>query len=351
MRRLLTRRSGLRAALALFATISVSAIASARDKGTIYYLVPTLLDEFQTESANLFETVIGSLGYEVHVLQAQNRAITQLNQLDNVIQLHPKAIIMAAVDPDSVIPGIEKARAANISVIQFDRQVTGTMSDFTSVAGTVEIGQIAAKEVLSLLEFRYGSYSGKVLQIMGDPGDPYTLDIQKGFDQRLSTQPGIKVISKAALQWEPSNAGDIIENQLLINADIDLIFVHAAHLAVPAVAILQSKGKQPGDVMLVSSNGAPIGLQLIRTGWEQVEVEQPLYAQVYGIAIFIERILNREVLKAGTYDVIGTEAVLTYEKWGWTLKTPGTAINKENVDDPHFWGNRVTPYISIPQSD
>lgn len=325
--------------------------AFAQDKGTVFYLVPTLLDEFQTESVKSIESSVGSLGYEVKVLDGQNRSDVQLNQLDDAILLEPAAIIMAAVDFDSVVPGIEKARAAGIPVIQFDRQITSTESDFTSVAGTVEIGEIAATEISRLLEERYGTVKGKVLQILGDPGDPYTLDIQKGFEAGMEAHPEVTIVTKAAMQWEASNAGDIAENQLLANPDIDLIFVHAAHLAVPVVAILEGKGKQPGDVMLVSSNGAPVGLDFIRQGWEQVEVEQPLYAQVYGVAMFLDKIIAGEELEAGTYDVLGLEGELTREDWGWNLKVPGAAITAENVDDPHFWGNLNAPTDPVTPVD
>lgn len=96
----------------------------------------------------------------------------------------------------------------------------------------------------------------------------------------------VQIISLPAMQWAADNAGTIVNDQLVANPDIDLIFVHAAHLAVAAVASMEAKDKKPGDVMLVSSNGAPVGLDLIRKGWEQVEVEQPLYAQAAAIAMF-----------------------------------------------------------------
>ena len=38
-------------------------------------------------------------------------------------------------------PGIEAARTAGIPVMIFDRQITSTPTDLTSVAGTIEIGQ------------------------------------------------------------------------------------------------------------------------------------------------------------------------------------------------------------------
>ena len=280
------------AATALATALSMSASVAAQ-KGKVYYLVPTLLDEFQSESVKAIAKFMGDVGYETVSLDAQNRTDLQQNQINDVINLKPSMVVLAAVDFEAMKPGIEKARAAGIPVMIFDRQITSTKTDLTSVAGTVEIGQIAADQVQQLLKAKKGGVKGKVLQILGDPGDSYTLDIQKGFEDKMKPFPDAKIISAPALQWEASKAGDIASDQLLTNPDIDLIFVHAAHLAVPVVAILEAKGKKPGDVMLVSSNGAPVGLDLIRKGWEQVEVEQPLYAQAAGLAMFADKISKK----------------------------------------------------------
>ncbi|HSK93916.1 MAG TPA: sugar ABC transporter substrate-binding protein [Candidatus Angelobacter sp.] len=332
------------AAGALLALTATGPAALAQDKGTIYYMIPTLLDEFQTESKAAIEKVFGELGYEVVSLDAQNRPDLQLNQMDDVIALAPDAIIMNAVDFDSIVPGIEKARAAGIKVLNYDRQIRSTEFELTSVAGTVEIGNIAAEEAIRLLTERHGGPRGTVLQILGDPGDNYTLDIQQGFEEVMAEEaPDVEIVSKAAMQWEASNAGDIVEDQLLVNDDIDLIFAHAAHLTVPVISVLEAKGHQPGDIMLMASNGAPVGLDNIRAGWQQVEVEQPLYAQVYGLAMFAPRILAGEELEPGSYDVVGLKSELTVEEWGPNLKIPGAAITPENVDDTRFWGNLTPP--------
>ncbi len=339
----ITRRSALALGAAALA-LTAWQPAGAQEKGTIYYMIPTLLDEFQTESQKAIEGVFGELGYKVVSLDAQNRPDLQLNQLDDVIELKPDAIIMNAVDFDSIVPGIEKARAAGIPVLNYDRQIRTTEFELTSVAGTVEIGQIAAGEAIRLLKERYGEPKGKILQILGDPGDNYTLDIQKGFEERMAAEaPNVELITKAAMQWEASNAANIVEDQLLVNPDIDLIFAHAAHLTVPIISILEAKGKKPGEIMMMASNGAPVGLDNIRKGWQQVEVEQPLYAQVYGLAMFTPKILRGEKLAPGTYDVIGLKSELTIEEWGPNLKIPGAAITKDNVDDTRFWGNLTPP--------
>ena len=339
MKRLLSTLLG---ALAI-AAIALTTPAFAQSKGKIYYMVPTLLDEFQTESVKAIETFLKQVGYEPVTLNADNKTDLQQSQMNDVIALKPAAIVLAAVDFNALKPSIEKAREAGIPVMIFDRQITSTPSDFTSVAGTVEIGHVAAGEIQRLLKEKNGDVKGKILQVLGDPADPYTLDIQKGFEEKMKEFSGVQIISHPAAMWEASNAGAIVSDQLVANPDIDLIFVHAAHLAVAAVASLEAKGKKPGDVMLVSSNGAPVGLDLIRKGWENVEVEQPLYAQAAAIAMFADKVVNKQEIKAGTYKVLGLDSTLSIESWGPNLKIPGAAITKDNVDQPQFWGNMKAP--------
>jgi ribose transport system substrate-binding protein len=340
LRRLLT------ASIAI-AAVGIVSPAFAQSKGKIFYMVPTLLDEFQTESVSAITKFMADVGYEVVTLNADNKTDLQQSQMNDTILQKPAAIVLAAVDFNALAPSIEKARAAGIPVMIFDRQITSTPSDFTSVAGTIEIGQVAAGEIQRLLKEKNGAVKGKILQVLGDPADPYTLDIQKGFEDKMKEFPDAQIITLPAMQWEASNAGTIVSDQMVANPDIDLIFLHAAHLSVAAVAALEAKGKKPGDVMLISSNGAPVGLDLIRKGWLNVEVEQPLYAQAAALAMFADKVVNKQEIKPGNYTVLGLDSVLTVEKWGPNIKIPGAAITKENVDEPRFWGNLKAPADKI----
>jgi ribose transport system substrate-binding protein len=336
----------------LTASIAIAAVglvspAFAQSKGKIFYMVPTLLDEFQTESVSAITKFMGDVGYEVVTLNADNKTDLQQSQMNDTILQKPAAIVLAAVDFNALAPSIEKARAAGIPVMIFDRQITSTPSDFTSVAGTIEIGQVAAGEIQRLLKEKNGAVKGKILQVLGDPADPYTLDIQKGFEDKMKEFPEAQIITLPAMQWEASNAGTIVSDQMVANPDIDLIFLHAAHLSVAAVAALEAKGKKPGDVMMISSNGAPVGLDLIRKGWLNVEVEQPLYAQAAALAMFADKVVNKQEIKPGNYSVLGLDSVLAIESWGPNIKIPGAAITKENVDEPRFWGNLKAPADKI----
>lgn len=347
MRSTISRRRLLESVGLLGAGAVVAACASGAgtaEKRKMYYLVPTLLDEFQTESVKAIEKFMKDVGYETVTLNADNKTDVQQSQMNDVMNLKPAAIILAAVDFNALKPSIEKARAAGIPVMIFDRQITATKSDFTSVAGTVAIGYVAAGEIQRLLKEKNGDVKGKVLQVLGDPADPYTLDIQAGFEEKMKAFTGVEIISLPAMLWEASNAGTIVADQLVANPDIDLIFVHAAHLAVAAVASLEAKGKKPGEVMLVSSNGAPVGLDLIRKGWEQVEVEQPLYAQAAALAMFADLVVNKKEIKAGTYQVLGLESTVTLESWGPNIKIPGCSNYQRQYQRSAVLGQPQSPH-------
>ena len=62
------------------------------------------------------------MGYKVVSVDAQNRAGLQFNQMEDVIALKPDAIIIAAVDFDTIIPAVER-RAAGIKVMAYDRTI------------------------------------------------------------------------------------------------------------------------------------------------------------------------------------------------------------------------------------
>jgi len=339
---------GLGLAVAVAASAFVGRPAAAQDKGTIYYLAPTMIDEFQVETKNMIELLMGQLGYKVVTLDAQQKADLQNSQMDDAILQKPKAIILAAVDADAISPGIEKAHAAGIPILVYDRQITSRPVEFTSVAGTVEIGRLSAGEAVKLLTARNGAPKGKILSIMGDSGDSYTLDIEKGFEEVTAKYPDIKVIAKPSKDWEPTNAANTVQDQLLVNTDIDLIFIHADHLTTPIISVLESKGKKKGDILIVDATGMPVGLKLLRDGWVQTIVEPPLYGQVYGLAMFLDHVISKTPMKPGMYDVVGLQSELSMEKWGPNLRVPGGVITKDNVNEPKFWGNLKPPGVPVP---
>src|SRR5690348_7764502 len=88
----------LASALAGAMALSAPGALAQDSKGTVYYLVPTLLDEFQTGSVSALEMFLKQVGYDMQTLNADNKTDVQQSQMNDVIALAPTAIILAAVD-------------------------------------------------------------------------------------------------------------------------------------------------------------------------------------------------------------------------------------------------------------
>ncbi|OQX57360.1 hypothetical protein B5M50_05915 [candidate division KSB1 bacterium 4484_219] len=314
----------------------------AGDKGTVYYLAPNQFDEMQTTAAAWIQKLVEEVGYKCVVMVAGSEDVSlQINQMEDAITQHPAAIILAAANADAIVSSVEEARAAGIPVIVYDRVISGTYVDFTSVAGCKKMGIAAGHKIASLLKEKYGEVRGNILDIMGDPGDMYTVLIEEGFQEVMANYPEVKINTKIAYGWEATTGANLADDWLTVHPDTDLIFAHADHLAAAIASVLELKGYEKGEILLVSTAGMPMGLDLIREGWCQATVQQPVIAQARGVAMFLDKIVQHQCPKPGTYDVGGLEATLVYQDYGPELQIPGDVITIDNVDDPRWWGNQV----------
>ena len=244
-------------------------------------------------------------------------------------------------DPVAIVDGVEKARAAGIPIIVFDNLITQTKVDFSSVAGSYRMGVLAGKEIARLLKEKYGEVKGSVLDIVADAQDSYVLNMEEGIQEIMKKHPNVKIESKIAGHWDATKAADIADNYLVAYPETDLIYTVGDFLLAAVVPVLESKGIKKGEIILVSACGMPLALDLIRDGWFQCVVEQPLVAQVEGVAKFLDDVIAKKEIKPGKYMVGGFDAEVFIEPHGPELRIPGTAVTIKNVDDPRLWANQV----------
>ena len=253
-------------------------------RSEIYYLLPNLTDEFQTESQKMIEAVFGELGYNVTSLDARGSADLQARQLVEALRRKPAAIILNAVDFTLLAKNIPKN--SETAILVYDREITDAKVLLTSTSDAVGIGHLAATKAASILNER----SRTVIQIMGDPGDNYSLAIRQGFDTTFLGYTSYDVFTKPALDWEPANALKVVADYDRAKTldNVGVIFAHSAELLTPIANYLKNQVSPKKGVsfpMLISGNGAPSAISNMASGIQWAEIEQPLYAQVYGMAL------------------------------------------------------------------
>jgi ribose transport system substrate-binding protein len=299
-------------AASLFSAICVGAGGQRVEaKERIYYLIPTLIDEFQTESQRMIEGIFGALGYDVISADANGDPDLQSRQLRSAIADDPTAVILNAVDSFSIGKTLHEIRQRRVPVLVYDRMLPLDYDfDFASISDAESIGRLAASEVLRLLQLQPDDQVHKtILQILGDPGDSYSLRVLQGFRTALRDHKNVQVITVPAMGWEPANARKAAEQVLKSNPKIDVIYCHSADLAAAVIPLVAERIEQ-GLVKVGAITGAPIGIENLRKGLQAFEIGQPLYAQVYGLAIGLQDVVKRHAggaptLTEGRCDILG----------------------------------------------
>jgi len=341
---------GLLGPLGLFG--SPHAIAQAEPRPKIYYLIPTLIDEFQTESQRMIEGVFSALNYRVISIDAQGNPELQIRQLKKAADDHPVAIILNAVDSVSIAKALQDVKPKGVPVLVYDRMLsTEEAFDFASVSDAEEIGKMAARRTIELLGIQPGSSVPKtILQIVGDPGDSYSLRVLGGFRTTTNAYKNIRVITVPAMGWEPGNARKAAEDALRSNPRVDLIFCHSADLAAAVIPLFESKIRA-NQVMVMAITGAPVGLDNLSSGLQKFEIEQPLYAQVYGLALGLRAVIDvtagRPGLKDGKCEFMGVPGSI--EHGGRVLKLQGRPLNTDDLKgraNLGLWGDLARPIKS-----
>jgi ribose transport system substrate-binding protein len=330
-------------------------MAEAKDSRTIYYLIPTLVDEFQTESQRMIESVFSTLQYDVISVNADGDPERQARQLRNAANDNPAAIIVNAVDAVSIGKALKAASAKGIPILVYDRRLSDEQAfDFASVSDAKAIGQMAADEAVKLLGAKSGSSAQKtILQIVGDPGDSYSLRVLAGFRETLGKHKDINVITVPAMGWEPANARILAEENLKLHHP-DLIFCHSSDLAAAVIPLINDRNH---NVAVMAITGAPVGIKLLAKGLESYEIEQPLYAQVYGLALGLRGIMDRKKGKPGLKDgqckILEVSGKL--ESNGRVLILPGRPLHPEDLRDKErramlrLWGDLARPTKSAAE--
>lgn len=213
----------------------------------------------------------------------------QIEDVDKMIEQGMDVIIIAPYESDSIVPVIEKANTRGIPVIIVDRKVN--TSNYTAFLGAdnVEVGKIAAKQIVSLSKGH-----ANVIEIRGESVTTPGTERSFGFKQIIDQYPGIHRISIDNDDFNSPNSRYVKILDSLPN--IDYIFAFNDVIAYNAWKI--AKKKKPNNhirfIGVDGLNGPNGGLQLVKEGVLAGTVLYPTGgAEAIKLAL---RIANKEIV-------------------------------------------------------
>lgn len=251
-----TRRIALTlGAAALLATGCSGTGASGGSGITIGLAVSTLNNPFFVELQQGAQEMADKLGAKLTVVDAQNDATNQVNQVQTLVTQGVKAIIINPVDSKQSAPAAKAAEMANIPLISVDRAVDGKVAAEVA-SNNVSGGSLAAIELGR-------ATSGEVAHLKGIPGASASRDRGQGFEQGLNSG-NIKVAATAVADFDRAKGLNETTNLLQGHPGLKGVFAENDEMALGAIKALGARAGK--DVMVVGFDGTPDGLKAIQDG-------------------------------------------------------------------------------------
>lgn len=129
------------------------------------------LQRWNQDGANI-EADLEAAGYEVDLQYASNNKLTQIAQIEDMIDSGCKLLVIASIDGDSLVSVLELAKEKDIPVIAYDRLIMGT--DAVSYYATFDnpmVGTMQGEYVRDQLNLDNAAGPFNIEFVTGDPGD------------------------------------------------------------------------------------------------------------------------------------------------------------------------------------
>lgn len=143
--------------------------------------LPWLGTQNWAEGNEMFKTELEAAGFTAIVQQADQKVPQQQQQIESMIENGAKVIVVAPIDGSQLGSVLEKAAAAGIKIIAYDRLLENTTGvDCVVQFGSVKIGELQGQALLDGLAALKGEGPYNIELFGGGPADPNAPNFFKG---------------------------------------------------------------------------------------------------------------------------------------------------------------------------
>jgi ribose transport system substrate-binding protein len=195
------------------------------------------------------EAIAAAYGVDVTWQSADGALEKQISIMENYITQKCDAIAIDPLNADALVDVINKAHAAGIPVVTMGNKVNATGNTNTlypDYDNFVLQGNIMCEAVQG---------KGTVLFLIGSVGNFVSDTRQKGFEDAMKAKcPNVKVLVQPT-NFDSSTATSITQTTLTSNPDLAGVASISDGLTLPALKVLEAKGKL--GIPVVAMDGDP----------------------------------------------------------------------------------------------
>lgn len=223
---------------------------------------------YQAKYAETAERYTKELGLDATVMDPQGDPATQFNQLQDMVSQNLDVIVLWPTSQNALIPAVRQASRAGIPVITSNSPI-GEAGRRYIAAHTGPDDCAQAEQAAEMLGESLNG-KGNIVVVEGTPG--YSVSILRKncfLDQMEDKYPDVNILASQTAEWNREKAQTVMETFLTKFGDkIDGVYAFDDGMGLGVISALQSKGKKPGEVKVVTCNLFGEGWDAIKAGWE-----------------------------------------------------------------------------------
>ena len=243
---------------------SVPGAAASRGKspGRIGAVLPTFSHPFFLAQKRGLEEKAKEIGVEIDVRDGQDDDVKQISQVETLINLGCKAIILCPRDEDALVPAVEAANRAGIPIIALNRRINGGNVLSYVGADDAEGGVLQGEALVDSL----GPKGGKIIYLEGTEGSSPQRKRREGLEAILHKHPEIIIADRRFAAFQEDKAKGIMTDLVrrFTPGEIRAVVAQSDEMAIPAAEVVQAEGWK--ETLVFGFDGSRAAFDAIRNG-------------------------------------------------------------------------------------
>ena len=221
-----------------------------------------------TADAKFLKEAFDAAGVQADIQNAQGDKTAFQTIADGMISSGVKVLVIVNLDSGTGKAVLDKAKAAGIATIDYDRLTLNGNADFYVSFDNVKVGELQGQGLIDCLtEKKY--VKPVVAELNGSPTDNNATLFKQGYDSKLKPKYDdgtfVKGPDQSVPDWDNAQGGTIFEQMLTKDKNIKGVLAANDGLGNAAISVLK-RNKLNGQVPVTGQDATVQGLQNILAG-------------------------------------------------------------------------------------
>ncbi len=246
---------------------------------------------WETADAPFLEQAFADAGIEADIQNAQGDAGRMATIADAMITEGVTVLAIVNLDSESGAAIQEKAKAAGVATIDYDRLTLNGSADYYVSFDNVKVGELQGQGLAQCL----GDTAANIVYLNGAPTDNNATLFANGAHEVLDPMTNYTVVADQAVpDWDNQQAATIFEGMYTQQAgNIQGVLAANDGLGNAAISILKKNGVN-GTIPVTGQDATVQGLQNVLTGDQCMTVYKAVQKEAQGLADLAIALINGE---------------------------------------------------------